>query len=89
MVKKPYKEEINDIYIRRKFNSSSSEDELEWHRDRRDREVHIVESGGWKFQEDNKLPVDLNDGDVIFIKANSFHRVIKGHGSFIIDIKEL
>ena len=85
---KPYKEEKNDIYIRRKFNSSCNENDLEWHRDRNYRDVVIIEGGGWKFQMDNCLPVLLRSGDTISIPANTYHRVIKGEGSLIVEIRE-
>jgi mannose-6-phosphate isomerase-like protein (cupin superfamily) len=89
MVVRPYTEEKNDIYIRRKFNSLTNEHELEWHRDVSNREVVIIESGGWKFQMDNSIPIELKSGDVLFIPAKTFHRVIKGSGSLIVEIREL
>ena len=49
--------------------------------DSQDRTVKIIEGTGWKFQADNKLPVELKPGDVINIKAKEYHRIHKGSGS--------
>lgn len=70
----------------RTFDSNIDEFELKWHRDREDREVTIIESNGWKYQEDNKLPVNLKEGDVIFIPKETYHRVIKGNGDLKIKV---
>ena len=71
----------------RTFDSNIDEFELKWHRDREDRKVTIIESNGWKYQEDNKLPVNLKEGDVIFIPKETFHRVIKGNGDLKIKVE--
>lgn len=65
-----------------------NESELEWHRDKKNREIKIIQSGGWKFQLDNHLPMQLRSGQVIKIKAEQFHRVIKGNSDLILLIKE-
>lgn len=85
----PYVQEV-DTYgnIIRVFNESVDTQELVWHRDRRDREVTILESNGWRFQYDNQLPFELKPGSTLFIKKNSYHRIIKGDGDFVIKIKE-
>jgi quercetin dioxygenase-like cupin family protein len=71
----------------RTFDSNIDEFELKWHRDREDRKVTIIESNGWKYQEDNKLPINLKEGDVIFIPKETFHRVIKGNGDLKIKVE--
>jgi len=71
----------------RSFDPNVDEHELMWHRDREDRIVTILESNGWKFQMDDELPVELNEGDEIFIPKDTFHRVIKGIGEFKIKVK--
>lgn len=83
----PYKQvEENDLLIRT-FTQDVNEDELVWHRDRRDRRVTVLEETDWKFQFDNELPQVLKD--VIFIPKNTYHRVIKGTGELSIRIQEL
>lgn len=88
MVVKPYTEERIGNIINRVIKESSEEHELVWHRDRKDRIVEIIQSKGWKFQRDNELPFTLKKGDVLEIKKNTYHRVIKGEGDLVIKIKE-
>lgn len=85
---RPYTEEIKENYILRTFDVDTDSHELVWHRDRRDREVTIVEGNGWKFQMDNELPTELKKGDVIHIPKETFHRVIRGSGKLVIQIRE-
>jgi quercetin dioxygenase-like cupin family protein len=70
------------------FREHTKDHELVWHRDRLDRTVTVIESTGWKFQEDNKIPVELKAGDTLHIKANEYHRIIKGQGSLVVEITE-
>lgn len=82
----PYSQiEENDILIRT-FTQDINEDELVWHRDRRDRKVTVLKETDWKLQFDNELPQVLKD--VIFIPKNTYHRVIKGTGELNILIQE-
>ena len=74
--------------ILREFSRDSNPDELHWHRDYHDRTILVVESGGWALQFDNKLPKVMNEGDIYFVKAGSWHRVIKGTDRLIVEIKE-
>lgn len=69
------------------FDETIDEIELKWHRDQEDRKITILESKGWKFQMDDLLPVDLNEGDVIFISKETYHRVIKGEGFLKIKVE--
>lgn len=85
---KPYQQSVNNEHIYRIFDANTPDDDLVWHRDDKNREVHIVEANGWKFQYDNKLPQPLNEGDVIYIKEGEWHRIIKGHGDLKIKIFE-
>lgn len=84
----PYTQSIKNGYILRKFNSNVSTDELVWHRDKRDRIVEVLQGGGWKFQKDDKLPIELNDGAILQIPKETYHRVIRGAGDLIIRIWE-
>jgi quercetin dioxygenase-like cupin family protein len=61
---------------------------LLWHRDLENRTVEILEGDGWKFQKENKLPVELKEGVRIFIPALEWHRVIKGNTNLKIKIYE-
>lgn len=63
------------------------EDELVWHRDRLDRNVHAIFNVGWNFQFDNELPFLLKDS--IFIKSGVYHRIIKGKMPLLIKIEEI
>ena len=62
----------------REFSSNVDELDLVWHQDKEDRLIEILEGEGWKFQRDNKVPVDMKVGDRIFIPEGEIHRVIKG-----------
>lgn len=86
---KPYQEVINKDNSRlREFKVNIDDDELKWHRDEKDRYITILEGEGWQFQRDNELPLALQKGDVIFIKQETYHRVIKGSTDLIINIRE-
>ena len=62
----------------RTFSKDVDEMDLIWHRDDEDREITILEGNGWQFQRDNELPLELKEGDHIFIPRHQVHRVIKG-----------
>lgn len=79
---------ITNSHFQRTFSNQINDSELEWHRDRLDRNVTIVTGNGWRFQEDNKLPIDLVDGLKIFIPKETYHRIHKGNGDLIIEIEE-
>lgn len=85
---KPYLEIVKGNVITRVLPENVNSGELVWHRDRKDRIVEILQSDGWKFQHDNKLPFTLKKGDVIEIQKESYHRVIKGKGDLVIKIIE-
>ena len=84
----PFQEKIEDGYHIRTFSESVKDSELVWHRDKKDREVTVLESDGWMFQMDNELPIVLNEGDVIEIPKNTYHRIMRGNGNLKITIKE-
>ena len=64
----------------REFKENVDSEELVWHQDKEDRRVKVLESGGWKLQMDNELPILLEEGTIYNIPAYEFHRVIKGEG---------
>lgn len=85
----PFEQEIKDGKIKRVFDPNVDEEELKWHQDLKDREVFILESGGWSFQDEDGLPVKIGQGDVIYIPALKWHRVIKGSGRLVVEITEM
>ena len=75
----PFKEtQVNESVFLRKFSRNTSQDDLIWHRDREDRIVEVISGKGWRFQRDNEVPIILNEGDVVKISANEYHRLVKG-----------
>ena len=61
----------------RTFSPDVEEEELKWHQDLSDRNVIIIEDGGWSFQMENELPVKLLKSGQIHIPKFVWHRVIK------------
>lgn len=85
----PYKETCigNNQYIRI-FNTDTNRDIVEeWHRDREDRIIEVIENADWLLQMDNELP-QLLQGKY-YIKKESYHRVISGTGKLIIKLTKL
>lgn len=84
----PFKETSvgNNQYIR-EFNNDVDTHELEWHIDKEDRIVEVVENNNWEIQLDNELPKLLKDK--LFIPKETYHRVIKGDGKLIVKITKL
>jgi len=84
----PYKETGlgNNQYLRT-FSEDVDDHELEWHKDREDRIVEVIENHGWEFQMDNELPIHLEN--TLFIPKETYHRVIKGTGKLIVRITKL
>ena len=83
---KPYYEVKAFDFIHRKFTQDIDEEELVWHRDRKDREVHIIGETDWLFQLEDEIPQQLKD--TIFIPKDTYHRLIKGTGELNIHIIE-
>ena len=84
----PYSQVEEDDYIIREFSGDVSETELVWHRDKTSRRVTIIRSEGWKLQMDNSLPEELVEGHIYNIPKMEYHRIIKGKGTLLIQIKE-
>ena len=85
---KPYRDVVEDKYIIREFSGDVDESELIWHRDKRPRKVTILQGEGWKIQMDNSLPETLEEGREYHIPKMEYHRLIKGTGNLLIQIKE-
>lgn len=81
----PFKEKKTDknSFIRT-FSKNTESHELKWHKDKEDRTVTPLNENDWLFQRDNQLPVPINK--TIKIKANEWHRVIKGKSDLIIEV---
>ena len=84
----PYTENKQDGYIIREFDSNIPNEELVWHRDKKDRVVEVIEGSGWRFQVDNKLPIELKEGMILEIPKETYHRIGKGNTKLVIKIKE-
>ena len=84
----PYTEDTQDGYIIREFDSNIPNEELVWHRDKKNRVVEIIEGSGWRLQMDNKLPIELKEGMVIEIPKETYHRIGRGNTKLVIKIKE-
>ena len=70
----------------RTFSKDVDPMDLIWHTDLEDRTIEILEGKGWQFQRDNELPLELKEGDSIFIPRHQVHRVIKGETNLKIKI---
>ena len=70
----------------REFPADVDEMELIWHEDKEDRIVSVVEGNGWKFQFDEELPIEMEDGIDITIPKGVIHRVIQGKGPLKIKV---
>jgi quercetin dioxygenase-like cupin family protein len=86
---KPYNDILNEGYFIRNFDNLLNSDELIWHRDKKNREVTVLEGNNWKFQYDNCLPFVLFKGDTIRVPAEIYHRLIKGTTALSLKIKEI
>jgi hypothetical protein len=85
----PFIQEIIDDIKIRTFDENVDDDELKWHRDRKDRIVEILESNNWYLQMDNELPTKLIVGEKYYIPKGIYHRVIKGIGNLKVIINEI
>ena len=72
----------------RTFSKDVNTMDLIWHMDDEDRNIEVLEGKGWKFQRDDELPLELTEGDRIFIPRHQVHRVIKGETDLKIRIND-
>jgi len=84
----PYQEIQQGEITVRTFKKNVQDDELVWHRDKEDREVKVIKGNGWKFQREDCLPILLREGDVVQIKKEEWHRIIKGRTDLIVEIRK-
>jgi hypothetical protein len=78
---------LNESFIR-VFCEELNTEELVWHRDKRNRIVEVISGEGWKFQNDNELPFEMERGMVFEIEAYAYHRILKGNTDLILRITE-
>ena len=84
----PYQEIQQGEITIRTFKKDVQDDELVWHRDREDREIRVVKGIGWQFQREDSLPIIIKEGDIIQIKKEEWHRIIKGRTDLIVEIRK-
>lgn len=91
ITKLPFVDDIlsSDSWIRTFNPCETNNSEYVWHRDRKDREVIILDGIGWSFQLDNELPFNINIGEKIFIPKMVYHRILPGKTILRIRIHEL
>ena len=69
--------------VQRSF-CEDSYDNLEWHRDKEDREVMLVEGDGWYIQMENELPRLMQKESLFKIPKEIWHRIINKNGTKLI-----
>jgi len=84
----PYSDTQNVDGFIRVFDESIDPMELIWHRDKKDRSIHVLEGNKWLLQYDDALPITLEKNKVYFIQAETYHRILKGSGNLILKIIE-
>jgi hypothetical protein len=88
MKKLPFKQQKIADKLIREFSPYADLDELKWHRDTTNRDVKIIQGGGWKFQSWDELPKTLKNEDKLYIPRGTWHRVLRGDEPLIIEIYE-
>ena len=86
---KPYTQIEKEDCIIRTFDQSVLNEELVWHRDKKDRYVEVLEGEDWKFQYDNELPFVINVGMKFKVESLVYHRLHKGSTNLILRIMEI
>jgi hypothetical protein len=82
-------EQVKTNLYHRTFSPNTDPMEFVWHRDREDRVVDVIEPGGWKFQFEDQLPIELKKFTRLEIPAGSYHRVIPGTEELKIFLRKL
>lgn len=84
-MKMPFQEKkISKKEYVRTFSEGTESHELKWHKDKEDRTVVPLSKTNWLFQRDNQLPEEIKGQ--IHIKANEWHRIIKGTGDLVVKV---
>jgi hypothetical protein len=85
----PFTQKSENGKLVRTFEKNVDDEELVWHRDRKDRLVKVISGKNWKLQLDDELPVYLQVESVYLIPSERYHRIIKGDDNLIVEIEEL
>jgi len=88
---KPFEDFEKSIYNRvftRVIKEDVKQEQLIWHKDKKERIVKVVYGTGWKLQNDNELPTELEIGQNYHINKEQFHRLHKGSSELKLEIKE-
>lgn len=87
---KPYHDKVIDKNrFVRTFGPDIYNDELIWHRDKKDRKIKVLAGNYWKLQFDNQVPFELKINDEIEIPKMVYHRLIKGTNVLKLMIEEI
>lgn len=76
--------EVTDEHIIREFTENVDPRELMWHRDDEERFFVSLHETDWKFQLENKLPINITEATRI--PRHEWHRLIKGTGNLKVKI---
>lgn len=87
-IKNPYCEVKQSNCVLRWFAEDVEEEELIWHKDRKDRVVKVIGGKNWKIQFDNELPINLERNKEYFVPKETYHRIIKGEYNLVLEIEE-
>ena len=85
---RPYSDVDLSGRVMRTFRVEVDSEEMQWHRDARDRHVTVVSGKGWLLQIDDRLPVAMTVGVTLFIPRDVWHRVHRGSTDLVILIDE-
>ena len=83
-----FENSITDKVFTRVIKEDVKQEQLIWHMDKKDRIVKVVYGIGWKLQNDNELPTELEIGQNYHINKGMFHRLHKGNSELKLEIKE-
>jgi len=62
--------------VKRIFKKELDNSLLNWHIDKEDRYIKIINCKDWHMQFENKIPFPLIKDQIIFIKKGRWHRII-------------
>lgn len=77
---------VSENEIIREFLPNQPEHLFKWHFDEEDRIIEALNENDWKFQYDNKLPIELKG--YIEVQAGVYHRIIQGKTPLKVMIKK-
>ena len=84
----PFTDDIVNEWFERTFDEDVAEEEMVWHRDKRDRVITVLQGEGWQFQFNGELPFELKENMIFKIPEGMYHRLIKGKTDLVLKIKK-